>query len=277
MLVDNRNKALNTYEYSLIQFHNMWTKEVLNIGVILNNADSFHFHIPRQYDKISTCLDFTQLSGLKYTLDIIEDRINNQQRVTYGEVSNSIFITEQKSFKSESAAKEALFEVIEQFMMIKKFREIETVTKVNKYDKMSILKLIADRAKEKDIKNFMKHKHFSIAKKQIDMALVNNKDIPYSIASVVSVYKDGFDDNIITSIFTLQEAMRSNVVKDQFLYVPMLKELSKSKENKSLGWAREQAHHIGVDFITDKRQDAVLERLNQYKPPKEELEEVEAL
>ena len=277
MLVDNRKKSLNTYKYSLIQFHNIWTKETLNIGVILSDTDSFHLHIPRQYDKINTCLDFDELSGIKYTLDIIEDRIVNQQRVTYGEVSNSIYITEQKSFKTESNSKEALIEVVEQFMMIKKFREIETATTANKYDKMSILNLIENRAKETGIKNFMKHKHFSIAKKQIDMALVNKKGTPYSIACAASVYKDGFDDNIITSIFTLQEAMRKESVKDQFLYVPILKELSKSKENKSLGWAREQAEHIGVDFITEKSQDAVLERLGQYKPPKEELEEVDTL
>lgn len=273
MLVDNRSKTLNTYKYSLIQFHNIWTKEILNIGVILSDSEKYHFHIPKKYEKMKTCLDFTELSGLKYTLEIIEDRIINQKRVTYGEVSNSIYITEQKSFKTDSPLGEALWEVVEKFMMIKKFREFESPIITNKYDKLSILKLITDRAREKEIQNYVDHKHHEgIAKKQIDMALIDKDGNPYAIATMASIYKDAFDDNLITSIFTLQEAMRKEVVKDQFLYIPIMKNERTLKHNKALGWAKEQAQHINVDMITDSSQDAVLERLNQYKPPKEQLE-----
>ena len=277
MLVDKRNKALNTYEYSLVQFHNIWTKEVLNIGIILNDNAAYYIHLPRQYDKLKACLDFTELAGLKYTLDIIEDRINNQQRVTYGEVSNSVYITDKKSIKSELNAEDTLYDMTTKYMMIKKFRQTENTIITDKYDKLNILKLIESRAKAKDIKNFIQHRHFGITRKQIDMALVNKDNKPYSIASLASLHKDGFDDHVINGIFTLNEAKKNSVIKDRFLYIPIINNILKPKENISLGWAKEQAKEIGVDLLTDKRQDAVLERLNQYKPPKEELEAVTTL
>lgn len=210
------------------------------------------------------------MSGLKYTLDIIEDRILNQKRITYGEVSNSVFVSEKKSFLSEYTAEDALHEIVQKYMMIKKFREFDNGTSADKYDKISILKLISKRAEEKQIKNYLERKHYSVAKKMIDMALVNKEKKPYVAASLVSLYKDGFDDNIITSVFTLRETIKSDIVKDQFLCVPVLKNKHNITEDKSLGWAREQAQDIGVDFITDGREDAILERLTQYKIPKEE-------
>lgn len=275
--MDKRNKALITYEYSLVQFHNIWTKEILNIGVILNDKSSYYIHIPKIYDKIQTCLDFTELAGLKYTLEIIEDRIKNQQRVTYGEVSNSIFITEQKSIKSELSAEDALHETVQKLMMIKKFRHVETSVIADKYDKLSILKLITQRAKAKNIENYMQHKQFKITKKLIDMALVDKDKNPYSIANMASIYKDNFDDALITSVFTLQDAMRSKHIQDQFLYIPIMENRLTSKQKKSVDWAKEQARYLKIDMLTDKNQDAVLERLGQYKLPKDKMPVMELL
>ena len=163
---------------------------------------------------------------------------------------------------------EALYEITNKFMMIKKFRTIEKPIVADKYDKLSILKLITSRAKEKKILNYIDHYKFNFTRKVIDMALVDKNKNPYSIASMASIYKDKFDDSLITSIFVLQDAKRDDFIKDQFLYIPIMKKTTTTKHKKSLDWAKEQAQHINVDMITDSRQDAVLERLDNYKLPK---------
>lgn len=269
MPLRNERKDLNIYKYSLVQFHNIWTKEVLNIGLILIDIKDIHIHMPRKFDKLKSCLDFTEISGINYTLDIIEDRIKNQMLISYGEVSNSVYITESKTFLSEYSVEDALNEAIEKFMMIIKLREIALPdTLKNKYEKYSILKFVKEETEKHKIENYRSHTHYdNVAKKIIDMALVDEDQNPYVVGCIASLHTENFDDSFITASFTVQETMRSEIVKDQFLYVPKLKDILTAKETKNLGWAQEQAQHINVDIITDRRKEAIIERLGQYKVP----------
>ena len=262
---------LNRYKYSLIQFHNLFTKEVLNIGVVLISDDSYHYHIPKNYNKIKGCLDFTETSGLKYSLDVIIDRLENQNRLTIGSLSNSLNITDPKTYKSKSQAEEALVEVVDKYMMINKFKKFDNNIHKDKYDKLSILDSVLSVAKTKGMIHFKKHHKYSVAQKVIDMALINKDNMPYSIANLASIYKDDFDDTFIKSRYTLEEALRSDVVKDGFLYVPVYKDVTLNpQKTKLMSWAKEEAKYINVDFLTDPREDAVLERLNSFKIPEEE-------
>lgn len=275
MLVEEIEYGLNTYHYNLVQYHNQKTGEVFNIGVILNDRKTFHAHIPRQfYNLKNNCIEFTEIAGINFTLDVIEDRIKRYKEVDHGNVSNSIFITEELSMLSELSCEDALLEAIDKYMSIKKLRVLDNPLREDKYDKMTILKRAEFVASYREINNFISHRKFEgIARKLIDMSLVDEDENPYSIASVASIHKEHFDDNIITSIYTLQEAMRSESVKDQFLYIPILKGLS-AKERHGIDWAKEQAQIIGVDVLTDARPESAIERLTQYKPPKKEIEDV---
>jgi len=270
VLVDHRNDAMKSYEYSIVQYRDIWTKEVINIGVVLSTEKDRYIHLPKHFDKLKNCLSFVEASGIEYTIDIIRDRIENQKVLQAGEVSNSIYITEPKTFLSEYEAEEALYDAVDSFMMVAKLREPdESVTRTDRYDKMSILKLIESRAKEKNIVNFRHHRRFGgVAKKIIDMAMVDVNDRPYSVATLASVHKSHFEDSLITAVFTLEEAMRNDFIKDGFLYVPVMKDESSMtlKEKRDLGWAKEQAEHYKLDILTDRRQDAALERLQSHKP-----------
>lgn len=262
---------LNRYKVSLVQFHNIFTKEILNIGVVLQDKDSYYYHIPQHYDKLKNCIDFTEISGIKYTIDIIIDRIKNQNRLSLGEVSNSIKISEPKTFKSELASKDALFEAVDKYMMIHKFKSEYIPKKADKYDKLSILSGVQSMAERKGYKHFQKHHRYQVAQKIIDMALLDKDKMPYSIANLASIYKDDFDDTFIKAKFTLEEAMRNDVVKDGFLYAPIYKDVSLSLEKRKLiDWAKEEAKYMKVDFITNPSEESVLERLNQYELPKEQ-------
>lgn len=269
MLVEEIEDGLNTYHYNLVQFHSQRTGEVFNIGVILNDRKTFHAHIPKQFYNLKTnCIEFTEIAGINFTIDIIEDRIKRYKEVSSGEVSNSVFITEERSMLSEYSCEDAFHEAINKYMSIKKLRILDNPLIEDKYDKMTILKRAEFVASHREIENFISRRKFEgIARKLIDMSLVDEEQIPYSIASVASIHKEHFDDNIITSIYTLQEAMRSEYVKDQFLYIPILKGLG-TKERHGIDWAKEQAQHIKVDVITDARVESAIERLTQYKHPK---------
>lgn len=265
MLLDNR-KENNTYEYSLIQFRNMWTKEIINIGIILSNKSQHYLHLPRSFDKLKNCLDFTEIAGLNYTLDIIIDRIQNQKRIPYGDISNSIFITESKSILSQLAAEDALHETVQKFMMVSKLREMDNANaNKGKYDKLDILNTITNEAKKRHLDNYRPHRRYeNIAKKIIDVALVDDQQEPYIVANIASLHKENFDDSFISASFTIQEAKRSGIIKDQFLYVPKMKDILTTKENRNLDWAKSHAHDIGVDIITDPRNEALFERLLEY-------------
>jgi len=259
VLVDDINDSLNTYHYSLVQFHSQKTGEIFNIGVILNDRKDFHIHLPRHFHALSsTCIEFKEIAGINFTLDIIEDRIKRYGKVESGDISNSIFITEERSMLSELSCEEALQEAANKYMMLKKLRTIITSSHVDRFDKMTILRSVNAAAERRKIDNFIQHIRFPIARKIIDMSLLDHNKNPYSIASVASIHKEHFDDNIITAIYTLQEAMRSDMVKDQFLYIPILKRL-KDKETLGMGWAKEQARHIGVDIMCLIRHESVLE------------------
>lgn len=265
MLIDSRSKTLNTYQCSLIQFHNMPSDEIFNIGVVLTDGNNFCYHLPHTFHKLKTCIDFNEIAGLNYTISIIEDRIKESE-FSPGEVSNVVVASPLRSFQSELDMEGALQEAVQHFMMIKKLRDTSAaIVKTDYLDKISTLKLIEKRAKERNIRNFIQHHRFPIARKLIDMALIDEDENPYVVGSMSApLHSEHFDDSIITSVFTLREVIRNQDVKDQFMYVPKYKDILNRKENMALGWAQEQADELGVECLTDKREDAVLERLQQY-------------
>ena len=261
MLVDSRTKSLFTYQCSIVQYNNFATHEIFNIGVVLFDGTHYVSHLPRTFQKLKRCINFNEISGLNYTLSIIEDRMNNFGTCKAGNVSNVVSITPQYSFQSKLPIEMALYDAVDKFISIPKLRETDNNVITDRYDKISVLRLIETRAKERNISNFKQRQHFNVAKKMIDMALVDKDNNPYVVASMASLHTEHFDDSLISSLFTLQEVMRNPNVKDQFLYVPKIKDILSTKENQDIGWAREQAQHINVDIITDPRHDAVLERL----------------
>lgn len=264
-LVDKRAE-LHSYQCSLIQFHHPATKEVITIGIVLSDRTHNYLHIPKRFEKLKNCLDFQERAGINYTIDIIRDRIENQKFIPHGEVSPSVNIADPTTYRTELVAEDALHEAAERFMMVKKLREPDTDTQTaGRYDKLSILSMIEKRAEALHIENFMYHRRFDgVARKIIDLALVDDEKKPYSIANVAALHVNNFDDSFIAAAFTIEEAMRRDSIKDQFLYVPVMKENMTAKERKALGWAKEHAQHIGVDLITDSSHDAALERLNHF-------------
>lgn len=106
---------LNRYKYSLIQYHDMFTKEIINLGVILINGKDISYHIPKDYKKINRYIK-TDIERIAFTINILVDRIESYNTMSYGEISDSIVVTQPKTYKSKSDAHNAFSELSKKYL-----------------------------------------------------------------------------------------------------------------------------------------------------------------
>lgn len=253
-----------TYEYSfaLIQYNNLTTVEQYNFGVILkDHKGNTLTHIPTLSHTNDMCLDLNNKPAMNYTLNKIKERIDTLGSIKEGNISDALSVSMFRSFTTELEPAEALESLVHEYITLKKLRVLEKKMHTSKYDKRSIMRIMADYAEKKGIKNFIHHKKFNLTFKPIDLALVDKKLNPYSIATITSPHVDNFQESFVTNIFTLQDVMRNGDVKNMFLHAPVYKDIKTRNLNNHLSWAKEQASNYNLEILTDHREEAVMERL----------------
>lgn len=262
MLVDKTKKDLFKYRFALIQYSNISTSEVYNFGIVLENEDRQTVsHIPILSSRINTCFDINNKSAINYTLNEIKNKIDTFGRINPFHISDALSVSRFRTIKTSDNIETTMNMLINEYISLKGLRKIIKKPKLQIYDKREVMSNLNLYAEEKELKNFRHHKVYDITIKQIDLALVNEENNPYSIATITSPHVENFQDGFISNLFTLQDAQRSELVKNKFLYTPFFDQFKNNKSLKNLGWAKEQAAHYNIDLLQDNRQEAVFEML----------------
>jgi len=265
VLVYDTPAITHEYSFALIQYNNLTTVEQYNFGIILKDYKGNTLtHIPTLSHTNDVCLELNNKAAMNYTLEKIRERIDSLGSIKEGHISDALSVSMFRSFTTDLEPIEALDSLVHEYITLKKLRVLEKKVTTSKYDKRSIMGIMADYADKKGIKNFIHHKKFSLTFKPIDLALVKTKDkktIPYSIATITSPHVDGFQESFVTNIFTLQDAMRNGDIKNMFLHAPVYKDIRTKNLNNHLSWAKEQAANYNLEILTDHREEAVMERL----------------
>jgi len=249
------------YDFALIQYNNIATIEKYNLGVILkDNKGNTISHIPKISTSTESCLVLKNRTAINYTLDQIIEHIENNGSIQEGNISDSLSVSMYRSITTDKTLEEALESLVFEYITLKKLRTIGNNTKLDKYDKRSVAKLMRNFADEKNIQNFRAHFESKLTIKPIDLSLVDSEDEPYSIATVASPHIENFQDSLITNIFTLQEAKRKGI-KNMFLHIPVYKDIKTKNLTKHIGLAKEQAKEYNFELEQDHRPEAIMERL----------------
>jgi len=266
MFIDSRGKDVHHYDYSLIQYKNILTHENYNLGFVLFSNDRKMVHAPSKINILDNCLDLKEHAGINYSIKILKEDVLENDDFLSGNISNSLSLSELYGYSSKKSIEEVYEELLGQFITLKKLRTIENEKHLFKYDKRFILNSIDGKAKELGVRNFVKKHLFPISHRQIDMAIVDKNNNPYVVSELASLHVDSFDDSLDRAIIILQQTiLRDDIVKDRFLYVPKKKDVLNKLEIKRLSRAKELTKSLGFDIITDPNEEAVLERLQQYK------------
>jgi hypothetical protein len=264
MLNDKTEKILVKYSFALVQYSNISTSEIYNFGIVLQDEKrNTIFHIPDITSKIDKCFSIDNKAAVNYTLKEIEDKINLFGSISSFRISDVLSVGRFRPLKTSMNIEETMNMLVEEYISLKGLRIISNESDLKQYDKRRVMDKLNLYAKEIEIDNFKRHKTYSITVKPIDLALVDEENNPYSIATITSPHVENFQDGFISNLFTLQDAQRSKLVKNKFLYTPFFEELHSTKALKNLGWAKEQAHHYGFELLHDKREEAVFEMLQR--------------
>lgn len=262
MLVYETSAPTYDYSFALIQYNNLTTIERYNFGIILkDNKGTTLTHIPRLSATNDACLELFNKAAMNYTLDKIRERVDSLGSIKEGNISDALSVSMFRSFTTDLEPAEALDSLVDEYITLKKLRILEKYSVTSKYDKRNIMKLMSTYAKKHNINDFVHHKTFPITLKAIDLALVDKKGNPHSIATITSPHVEHFQDGFITNIFTLQDAARKGDIVNKFLHTPVYKDIRTKNLNKHLGWAKEQAENYRFEIFTDHREEAVMERL----------------
>jgi len=262
MLNDKTSNNLNKYRFALIQYSNISTSEIYNFGIVLEDEEGKTvFHIPNISSKIDNCFVIDNKSAINYTLKEIEDKIATFGRIKPFQVSDALSVSRFRPLKTSMTIDDTLNMLINEYILLKGLRTVNNRKQLYKYDKRQVMSKLKMYAKEHKLSNFRHHKTYKITVKPIDLALVDNNNNPYSIATITSPHVDNFQDSFIGNLFTLQDAQRSNFIKNKFLYTPFFNDLKNTNTIKNLGWAKEQAKHYNFEILHDIREEAVFEML----------------
>jgi len=254
MFIDT-TASQNQYNYSLIQYSNLLTGELFNLGLVMNYEDGHFIHLNNIKPNILNCIDVGNLSALNYTISLIHERLEEGD-LHIGNVSNVMKISEPNIYTSSKDEKETFAHLVQEFISLKKLRKIENSSKSVKYGKMQIISSL----KSLNInRNIMFHAHIEGMANIVDAAYIKNGK-PITVAEITSPHTKNFYENIATAAFTLNDFNKIETIKDKFIYAPILTALSKT-DDKKLSQAIETAKEMGVDIVTRKNHKEVLERL----------------
>jgi len=213
------------YKYNLIQYHNVLTNEVFNLGVIVRKGSEIEIKVINDIYALSECLNIKNLSGLKFNLEILQKRINKGTLFKNPKISENLVVSEAYIYSSDedikNVAEELFKKNISLYSLLKK-----RAKKINPYDKPHIfkeLKKIYDQKKYKYI--YLKAK-VSGVHKNIDAVVKADKKILVA-SEIESIYISKFMQSFAESVLLLQEArMAHKELKEVILYLPIIEKLT---------------------------------------------------
>ena len=255
MFIDTTSKQ-HEYNYSLIQYANTLTGELFNLGLVMNYEDGHFIHLNKMKPNILNCIDIGTLSSLNYTISLIHERLEEGE-LHIGDVSNVMKISKSNIYTSSKDEKETFAHLVSEFISLKKLRKIDQIGKSVKYGKMQIISSLKSLNKNK---NIMFHQHIEGVSNIVDASFMKNGK-PVVVAEITSPHTKNFYENIATSSFTLNEFTKIETIQDKFIYAPILTALSKN-DDKKLSHAIETAKEMGVDIVTKKNHEEIIERLS---------------
>ena len=263
MIIDKTLNKFHSYTYNLVQTKT-FTDEVFNVGIILKDESEKTLTYFANITSKPNCIHIKEYEDINFLLKQIQNNIiqNDFNINNYTGFS----ISYPKIYSTDLSPQQALDSLVDTYISIKQFITRHSIRDMSIYDKRIVHKKLKHYAKEHNINNFRAGKHFKIAYKAIDLALVDSSEKPYSIAAMTSPHVDNFKDGFITNIFTLQESIKkSSAIKKSFLYAPVFDDvnsISKKSLSEHIGWAKEQAKEYKFDIFTDSRESAVMEMLS---------------
>ena len=261
MIIDETLPSFRSYTYSIVQTKT-FTDELFNVGIILKEETGKTLTYFANILSKPNCIYIKERDDIAFLLQQIKNDITRSDF----DINHyaGFRLTRPKIYSTDLQPQQALDSLVDTYISIKQFLSKHSIRDMSVYDKRVIHKRLSRYAKDHDIANFIAGRHFKIAYKPIDLALVDSSENPYSIATMTSPHVDNFKDSFVTNIFTLQEALKkAEALKRSFLYAPVFEDVSPDMEKleKNLGWAKEQADEYGFELFTDSREEAVMEML----------------
>ncbi|PLY08354.1 MAG: hypothetical protein C0625_01845 [Arcobacter sp.] len=255
ILIDNRVSTLNDYTYSLIQLKLPKTYEIFNLGVIISDeSKNIEIKTVENIYKASECLALENPEGIEYALNILIDRVINYKEFNEGCISQSLFLSESRSYSSDESLTEALENLYNITTTIKKAFKEKNRT-INMHDKPHILTNLRKVVLENKYTNIYFNKKVKNLHKNIDTTVTgldeHDKEKIIIAAEVVSPHVTDFFKNFSESYILMQELMKFNDIKHKFLFMPKLTNLTK-EENKNYLIALEIAsNNKNIEIITN--------------------------
>lgn len=227
ILKDNRNQLLYTYKYSLIQLKLPQTFEIYNLGIVLyNNNIDFEIKVIPNIFKLSSCLNLNDLEGIDFSISILSDRIKTYKEVIPGRISQSVYLSEIRSYTTSKDIKEASEDLYSEIVTLQKaFKEKEKST--NLYDKPHILTGLKEVVEKNKYTNIYFSRKINTHKK-VDTVIYENKK-PIIAAEIISPYVQDFLKNFGESFIVMQELNSNEHIKLKMLYMPIISNMNSTQ------------------------------------------------
>jgi hypothetical protein len=244
---------INEGKFSLVQLNIPSTYETFNIGVIFQESENNnqHFKFIDNFDKLSKCLRIKEIGNIKYTIELLQDRINNNELVG-GNISRSINISAPQIFTYYSDDFESEFNKL--FMKKVSLASETLVHKkdISKRTKTEIISNIDTAIIKKDYSKIIQTRKYLTTifgeQKEFDTVSYVNAN-PAIIAEVVSLDVDFF--NQYSKSISLLKLVANNNIQERILYAPIFdKNVVKFNEKKKA--LSDSARDNGFTFLDTK-------------------------
>lgn len=253
ILKDDRNQLKYTYNYSLIQLKLPQTYEIYNLGIVLYNKSDFELKVIPNIYKLSSCLNLNDLEGIDFSISILSDRIKNYKEIFPGNISQSVYLSEIRTYTTSKDIQIAAEELYSETITLQKaFKEKEK--SINIYDKPHILTGLKEIVERNNYTNVYFTKKIANTHKKVDTVIYENKK-PIIAAEIVSPYVQDFLKNFGESFIVMQELNSNTNIKLKMLYMPMIGNMT-STQNRNYRTAKQIARNnqIKINDTSDYEQ-----------------------
>ncbi|MFY4859075.1 hypothetical protein ACOTVM_00820 [Aliarcobacter butzleri] len=253
ILKDNRNQLKYTYNYSLIQLKLPQTYEIYNLGIVLYNKSNFELKVIPNIYKLSSCLNLNDLEGIDFSISILSDRIKTYKEIFPGNISQSVYLSEIRSYTTSKDIQIAAEELYSETITLQKaFKEKEK--SINIYDKPHILTGLKEIVEKNNYTNVYFTKKIANTHKKVDTVIYENKK-PIIAAEIVSPYVQDFLKNFGESFIVMQELNSNTNIKLKMLYMPIIGNMT-STQNRNYRTAKQIAknNQIKINDTSDYEQ-----------------------
>lgn len=257
-------QSYNDYKYSIIQLDIPQTYEVFNIGIILQDKNSFKIKTIPSAFKLANCLHLQNISGIDFSLKILSDRILNYKKIEPGNVSQILKVSQIMHYTSQKDIEAAAEELFADLVTLMKGMGSKNKT-INEYDKPHILTSLKEVVASKKFTNIEFNKKVSFAHKKIDtVTYAQNK--PIVAAEIVSPYVSDFLRNFGESLVVMQELNANEDIRLKMIYMPLHEEL-KGTLKRNFDTTLEIADKNDIQVVTSPDYSAFLTQIEDFTKP----------